>query len=92
MILRTTFFALLLSVSAGWAEKALRPAELPPASYAGQQYVDSNGCLFLRTGTGAETVWIPRVSRDGASVCGYPPSGRRVPVRGETVGETGSGS
>jgi cell division septation protein DedD len=56
------------------------PAELPPADFAGQQYVDSKGCLFVRAGDGTKVLWIPRVSRDGAQVCGYPPSGQRVPV------------
>jgi hypothetical protein len=57
-----------------------QPAEQPPADFAGQQYVDSKGCLFVRAGDGTKVLWIPRVSRDGALVCGYPPSGQRVPV------------
>lgn len=58
----------------------LRPAELPPANYAGLQYVDSKGCMFARAGNGTEVLWIPRVSRQGVPVCGNPPSGQRVPV------------
>lgn len=57
-----------------------QPAELPAADYAGQQYVDSKGCMFVRAGNGTKVLWIPRVSRDGVPLCGYPPSGRRVPV------------
>ncbi len=56
------------------------PAELPPADYGGQQYVDSRGCMFARAGNGTKVLWIPRVSREGVPVCGNPPSGRRVPV------------
>ena len=68
-----------LGASAALAQGS-QPAEQPPADFAGQQYVDSKGCLFVRAGDGTKVLWIPRVSRDGAQVCGYPPSGRRVPV------------
>jgi cell division septation protein DedD len=48
------------------------------------QYVDTKGCVFLRAGTEAETIWVPRVTAGGKQLCGYPPSGQRVPVAGET--------
>lgn len=71
-----------LLMLAGAAAKAepLQPAEMPPADYAGLQYVDSKGCVFARAGTGSQLVWVPRVSRQGVPVCGSPPSGQRVPV------------
>jgi hypothetical protein len=65
------------------ARDMIQPAELPPANYAGQQYVDSKGCLFMRGGAGGKVLWLPRVTRQGEPICGYPPSGRRVPVAGE---------
>lgn len=73
---------LVIAVATGpFAE--IKPAELPPAGYAGLQYVDTLGCAFLRAGTDADPVWVPRVTAGGAPLCDNPPSGNRVPVAGE---------
>ena len=50
------------------------PAEFPPSSYAGKQYVDSRGCVYIRAGIDGATTWVPRVTRDRKQVCGYKPS------------------
>ena len=50
------------------------PAELPPSSFAGNQYVDSTGCVFLRAEVNGAVRWVPRLTADRAAVCGYPPS------------------
>lgn len=82
--------ALVLATPA-LAQDIRRPAELPPADYAGQQYVDSRGCLFMRAGPQGNEMWLPRVTRDGVPLCGNPPSGNRVPVAGEAgAGEAGA--
>ncbi|MTH76235.1 SPOR domain-containing protein [Paracoccus aestuariivivens] len=53
----------------------LKPAESPPEDFAGRQYIDSKGCVFLRE----QGNWTVRVARDGSAICGYPPT---LSVRG----------
>ena len=50
------------------------PAELPPADYQGQSYVDSKGCIFLKAGYDGEAEWVPRVGGDRKAVCGQTPT------------------
>lgn len=50
------------------------PAEQPPASFSSNQYVDSQGCVYIRVGRGEQTSWVPRVNRAREVVCGYRPS------------------
>lgn len=50
------------------------PAEFPPASFKGKQYVDSRGCVYIRAGVDGNVTWVPRVTRSRKIVCGYKPS------------------
>lgn len=47
-----------------------RTAETPPPDFPGLQYIDSAGCVFLRTESG----WRARLARDGSAICGWPPT------------------
>ncbi|MEL7091280.1 MAG: SPOR domain-containing protein [Pseudomonadota bacterium] len=64
--------------AAGASAQTLRsaqvPAEFPPSSFTGTQYVDSAGCVFIRAGIDGNTTWVPRVNRQRRQICGQTPS------------------
>lgn len=70
-------FILTLTLSTAQAQ-ALRdvdgPVNFPPSSYKGKQFVDNNGCAFVRAGIDGRVNWIPRVSRSRKLLCGLKPT------------------
>ena len=56
------------------AQSGILPEEFPPADYDGNQYVDSNGCAFIRAGISGVTNWVPRMSRSREPLCGFQPT------------------
>jgi hypothetical protein len=83
-------FAAGLAAGAVQAQETIgQPAELPPESYKGKQYVDSSGCVFIRGGIDGAVTWVPRLSRAREAVCGFKPtlaeSAAAAPVAAEAA-------
>ena len=82
-IVSVAVWATVCGVTASYAQSVAQvggPRELPPASFDGQQYVDSRGCVFLRAGYGGQINWVPRVNAQRKALCGFPPSFGPQPV------------
>jgi len=72
--LLTAFAMAAGSMSAVAFGQGRPPAEAPPAGFAGQQYVDSRGCLYARAGMGANENWVARIDRARKPICGQIPT------------------
>ena len=70
-LIATTICGLGLA-NAGMAQDL--PAEFPPADFVETQYIDSEGCAFIRAGISGVVNWIPRMNRQREPLCGFTPS------------------
>ncbi len=73
-------------LGASAAESQSGPAEPPPATFTGTQYVDSQGCAFVRGDLDGATIWVPRMTSDRTPVCDLPPSIAVQPVAATATG------
>ncbi len=79
-VLLTISLAVGTAASAQSLRNVDQPAEIPPASYTGKQYVDSKGCVFVRAGFDGAVTWVPRVNRQRNVLCGAQPTFANQPI------------
>jgi hypothetical protein len=76
-LLSVSILALSMGLISADAQNLRRdngPAERPPSSFKGKQYIDSRGCVYIRAGFSGKVTWVPRVTRSRKLVCGQKPS------------------
>lgn len=66
--------SIMLGVGGHAQTNVSAPAEAPPEGFEGREFVDSRGCVFMRSTFGGAVTWVPRFGPDRQIVCGLEPS------------------
>ncbi|NND20156.1 MAG: hypothetical protein HKN98_16410 [Silicimonas sp.] len=57
------------------------PPEVPPPEYQPMQFVDDEGCLFVRADVSGWTVWVQHLDAARQPVCDRVPTSLNLPDR-----------
>lgn len=82
-VFSAAFVAVLLGATSALAQSVASvggPAEMPPAGFKGQQFVDSRGCVYLKAGLAGQVNWVLRVGHDRKPMCNKTPTFGAKPV------------
>lgn len=70
----TALAALTIMALSATAQASNAPAEPPPEGFAGRQFVDSQGCVFVRVEVDGRVGWAARLKGDRTPLCGFQPT------------------
>jgi hypothetical protein len=73
-MLKIVGFIAFVSPISAVAQSSGVPADFPPTSFTGNQFVDSEGCAFIRAGISGVDTWVPRVDRSRNQLCHFVPT------------------
>lgn len=82
----------ILAAESQTLSDAAGPAEFPPASFEGKQFVDSKGCAYVRAGIDGAVNWVPRVTRSRKLFCGLKPTFAQDGTRPAETRQASSGT
>lgn len=81
----------LMGLGGAQAQSSLRtevPANFPPSSYKGTQFVDNRGCVYVRAGIDGNVTWVPRMTRARQHICNAQPTFANAPATAPAATQT----